>query len=131
MFAVGDIIQIFSPIAGYNKYHLCISVGTDGAASKFLFLNSDPSFQGTYAIKCDKVPCIPASDTGFTAFSFNLLVRYNNHQLGIFKAQKLGELDKGLAADLLAFVLDKNNPMALTRPERDIVAAALKAIAGA
>ena len=78
MFAIGDIVQIFSPQAGHNKYHLCIFVCTDDAASQFVYLNSSPDFEQTYVVDCARVPCLPASGTGKTAFSFALLPRYND-----------------------------------------------------
>jgi hypothetical protein len=102
MFAVGDIVEIFAPQAGHKKYHLCICVGT-GAALQFLYLNSDPTFDGTFVVDCSKVSCLPASSTGKTAFSFAILPRYNEKQLKLFKAKRLGEIEKGLAGELLEF----------------------------
>lgn len=50
MFAEGDIFRCHSPIAGYNKYHLFLKIGTDGAAHKCVFLNSDPNYADVYAV---------------------------------------------------------------------------------
>lgn len=125
MFAVGEIVEIFAPTVGYVKYHLCIAAG-EGGAHQFLFLNSDPGFDGTYVVDCARVPCLPASPTGKTAFSLNMVPRYNDKQLQLYKGRKLGILDKGLAAELLAFASDIANSKGLTRGERETVCGALQ-----
>lgn len=127
MFAIGDIVRVFAPQAGHNKYHLCIVVGVDGAASQFAYLNSDPNFEQTYVVDCDRVPCLPKSDTGKTAFSFALLPRYNDRQLTLYKAEKLGELDAILAKELHVFA---KTVKILNSADRKIVLAALAEIAG-
>src|SRR5262245_36441384 len=81
MFAAGDIVQIFAPQAGHKKYHLCIAVGVDGGAHRFVYLNSDPTFAQTFVCDCERVPCLPKSKTGKTAVTFAQMARYNNHQL--------------------------------------------------
>lgn len=128
MFAVGDIVAIVASTTGYKKYHLCVHVGTDGAAHRFLFLNSDPSFAGTFVVPCARVPCIPPSDTGNTAFSFNMMPRYNDNQLKLFKAEKKGALDKALAAELALFADHHANVKGLNSEERATVRAAFKFI---
>src|SRR5215212_5361767 len=91
MFAVGDIVRIYAPVAGRNKFHLWIEAGSDDRASKFLFLNSNPNYVGSYSVPCDRVPCIEESDTGVTAFSFSMLPRYSASQLKTYKAEKIGD----------------------------------------
>lgn len=127
MFAIGDIVRVFAPQAGHDKYHLCILVGVGGAASQFVYLNSSPDFEQTYVVDCDRVPCLPKSDTGKTAFSFALLPRYNDRQLALYKAEKLGELDAPLAKELHAFA---QTVTTLNAAERKIVLSALAQIAG-
>src|SRR5689334_22931410 len=122
MFAIGDIVEIFSPMSGYKKYHLCIADGSDGSAAQFLFLNSDPRFAGTYVVDCARVPCLPPSQSGKTAFSFNIVPRYSARQLALYKAKKLGVLDKRLAAELLQFAQGASG---LNRAEKAVVCAAL------
>jgi hypothetical protein len=122
MLCVGDIVGILAPTTGYRKYHICILVGKDGAASQFLFLNSDPSFDGTYAVDCARVPCLPPSKTGKTVVSFAMLPRYNDRQLALYKAEKLGVLDAKLAGELYDFA--KTVPT-LTGRDRRIVLEAL------
>lgn len=70
MFDLGDIVKVYAPQAGHNKYHVCVFVGSDDVAYRFLYLNSDPGFADTYPVECSRVPCIPLSDTGKTVFTF-------------------------------------------------------------
>ena len=125
MFEIGDIVQIFAPQAGRDKYHLCVSVGVDGAAHQFLYLNSDPGFEHTFVCDCEKIPCLPKSKTGKTAISFAMLPRYNDHQLKLFKATKLGVLDPALAAEAHKVA---STARTMTTAERIIVLAALETI---
>jgi hypothetical protein len=125
MFEVGDIVEIFAPQAGHNKYHLCISIGADGAAHQFLYLNSDPAFEQTFVCDCKKIPCLPESKTGKTAFSFAILPRYNDHQLKLFKAKKLGVLDPALAVEVHKAA---STATTMTGVERKIVLAALEIV---
>src|SRR4051794_23790766 len=108
MFAVGDIVRIYAPVAGRKKFHLCIETGSDERASKFLYLNSNPTYAGCYSVPCHRVPCIEESDTGMTAFSFSMLPRYSVAQLKTYKAEKIGEIDPELAAELLQFAQTLN-----------------------
>lgn len=103
--AVGDIIRIYAATVGYDKYHVCVYVGISGAAHQFLYLNSDPNYDDSYAVDCDRVPCLPLSNTGKTVFSFSMVPRYTDAQLSLYNAEKLGELDAALAAELVAFGL--------------------------
>jgi hypothetical protein len=126
MFAIGDIVQIFAPQAGHNKFHLCILVGVDGSASQFVYLNSNPTFDQTCVVDCKRIPCLPASATGKIAFSFAILPRYNDRQLRLYKAKKVGELDQKLATELHEFV---RTVTTLNSTDRQIVLAALAQIA--
>jgi hypothetical protein len=126
MFAIGDIVSIYAPTVGYKKYHLCVHVGTDGTAHQFLFLNSDDRFEGVYSVECERVPCVPRSASGRTAFSFTMLPRYNDKQLKLYGAKKLGVIDPVLATELLEFA---EKAVGLTKAEQKIVCAALKSIA--
>jgi hypothetical protein len=126
MFSVGDIVEMFSPQAGKKKYHVCICVNT-GAAHQFIYLNSDPSFEGTIAFDCARIPCLPQSDTGRSAFSFALMPRLNDRQLKLYKAKKLGVLDVSVAKEVLEFVATVKT---ITTAERKMVSAGLTAIIG-
>jgi hypothetical protein len=125
MFEIGDIVQIFAPQAGRDKYHLCVSVGKDGAAHQFLYLNSDPTFEQTFVCDCAKIPCLPESKTGKTAISFAMLPRYNDNQLKLFKATKLGELNPALAVEVHKVA---KTATTMTSAERKIVLTALEII---
>jgi hypothetical protein len=103
MFAVGDVVEIFAPQAGHKKYHVCICVNV-GAVHQFLYLNSDPGFDDTLAFDCETIPCLPVSKTGKTVFTFAILPRYNDKQLKLFAAKKLGELGLDVAKEVLAFI---------------------------
>ena len=125
MFNLGDIVKIFAPQAGHIKYHVCIFVGGPDAAHRFLYMNSDPTFDETYEVNCDRVPCLPKSDTGKTVFTFAVIPRYTDRQLVLYKAEKLGELDKALAEELWEFA---STVRTLNNSERVFVRAALAAI---
>lgn len=126
MVAVGDIVRIHVPTIGKKKYHLCVCVGDGGAASQFLFLNSEEYFEGVYVMECARVPCLPPSDTGKTVFSFNDIPRYNDRQLGLFQAHKMGELPPDVAAELIPFVREVE---VLNRAQRETILTALTVIA--
>jgi hypothetical protein len=126
MFSVGDIIEIFAPQAGKDKYHLCICMN-EGAAHQFVYLNSNPNFEGTISFDCERIPCLPKSKTGKTAFSFAYLPRYNDRQLKLYKAKKLGTLDPTVAKEVLGFVATVGT---LTGADRKLVSAGFKAIIG-
>jgi hypothetical protein len=125
MFAVGDIVRIHAPTVGYKKYHLCIKISDGTGAARFIFMNSDPSFDNTFSVPCARIPCIPPSSTGVTVFSFGLLPIYNDRQLKLFNAIKLGELALDVAQDVRAFA---NGIDVLTRPEKRMVIDALDII---
>ena len=118
-------MQIFSPLARYKKYHLCITLDCSSGANRFLFLNSDDAYADTYSVSCDRVPCIPASDTGVTAFSFSMIPRYSDAQLSLYQAKKLGEIEKDVAAELLKFV---HTVKSLAKKDKELVRAAIAAM---
>ena len=118
MYSVGSIVSIFAPSVGYVKYHLCIEKNDPPTASKFLWLNSDPKFDGTYNVPCKRVPCIPPSKTGFTCFSFGIVLRYTDAQLSLFGFKVLGSIEKRLALELEAYALTPANIRGLNGQER-------------
>jgi hypothetical protein len=121
----GTVVRIFAAIAGYQKYHLCLSVADDNAAAKFLFINSDPRFDDTLAVDNDRVPCIPPNDTGKSCFSFSMVPRYSAHQLGALGAIEMGEIDLQLASELRTFA---DTVRSLAKNDMDVVKAGLDAI---
>lgn len=125
MCEVGEIIQMYCPITGYDKYHLCLQKDSETSHS-FLFLNSDPNFAEVYAVNCDRLPFLPPSKTGKTVFSFSIIYRYNSKQRQLFEAKKLGVLDKELAKELAAFA---RTITVLNKPQKELVIRALDSLA--
>jgi hypothetical protein len=122
VFEIGDIVELYAATAGRDKYHLCIQIGTEGSAFQFLFLNSNPDRAGVFTVPCNRVPCLPESKTGTTSFSFNMVPRYSEAQLKLYRAKKMGVLDPGLAAEMVEFA---KYAKGLTSSERKAVVAAL------
>ncbi len=126
MFQIGDIVRLYAPTVGKQKYHLCVCVGAAGAASRFLFLNSEEYFEGIYVVDCTRVDCLPPSRTGKTVFSFNDIPRYNDKQLGLYQATRMGALPRDVAQELIPFV---KTVEVLNRADRDMILSALLIIA--
>lgn len=118
MFAPGDIVEIYSPVAGYPKYHVCI-LDCDGAATAlFLYINSGTGFAGDLVCDDSEFGCLPKSPTGQSVISCSQLVRMSAHQLSIFKAKKLGKLPPAVARKLEKFVV---TAFSLRKSERQLV----------
>jgi hypothetical protein len=126
MCEVGDIVKIFCPIAGYDKYHLCIKAPQENVAAFFLFLNSNPNFDELFVVDCEQLPFLPASATGKTAFSFTMIPKYNRRQLRLYESRVLGRIDKALAKKLLEHA---KTLTVLPSPEKRLVISALKDMA--
>ncbi len=123
---IGSVVSIYAVVAGYRKYHLCLTLAVDGgAAAKFLFINSDSRFDDTYAVPNARVNCIPPNDTGESCFSFSMVPRYNAEQLESYEARAIGEIDLDLARELREFA---NTVRSLARSDLDAVKGALDAI---
>jgi hypothetical protein len=123
----GDIVQIYSATAGYPKWHLCIAADTETEAAKFLYVNSEGGYDGDFVLPNARIPCIPASPTGKTVISCNILVIINRRQRELFNAQVAGQLDKAAAAELKAHVEGCDT---LTRPDKELVVNALDTYCG-
>lgn len=122
-FVAGEVVEVFSASAGHKKYH--ISLGqNEYAVTLCIFLNSDDRFEGNVAFPDSDFPMLPKSKTGKTVVSLANLPRYDDRQLAMFKAVKLGDLPKPVAAVILDAV---KRSVTLTRPERDFAVAALSA----
>lgn len=92
----GSIVRIFVGATGYDKYHLCLCLPSSDSAAKFLYINSDPKFKDLYVVDDQRIPCLPASPTGKSCFSFTMIPRYSQQQLSIFRATTLGHIDLAL-----------------------------------
>jgi hypothetical protein len=111
MFDPGDIVAIYAPTAGKPKYHLCIIDESADGTAKFFFVNSRKGFEGDFVLKNGDVPCIPANGTGDTAISCSSIVRQTSRQLSLYKAAKIGRLDKKHIRSLIHF-LKQNRALA-------------------
>jgi hypothetical protein len=124
MFTPGDIVEFYSAIAGYPKYHLCVLDCSATSAAMFLFINSESGFEGDFVCEDNEFECLPKSPTGQSVISCAQLVRANARQLFLFDAKKIGEISPSVARKLETFI---PTATALTKAERQIV---LKALAG-
>lgn len=122
---VGDIVKIFAPVAGYKKYHFCICLPSDAHSSRFLYLNSDPSFKDCLSISCDRIPMIPASETGVTAISFSVLARYSAAKLELYGAEVIGEMPSDVIDEMIEFVATVRS---LPRADKAAVTEALRSL---
>jgi hypothetical protein len=121
-FALGDVVSIYAPAVGYTKYHLCLGYNDTGICC-FLYLNSWSGYQADLSFDCARFPMIDPSTTGKTIVSLSLIVRYTARQLELYKAKKLGEIDKTVAAEIHTF---SKTVKALSRPDKAFVNERLK-----
>jgi hypothetical protein len=125
VFSVGDIVEIFAPTAGHKKYHLCVCETDGNDVIRFLFINSHDGFEADFPIVDSLLPCLPKSPTGQSVFCCNMIVIYSLKQLVLYKAVKLGEMDKQVAKDLLVHM---QSTKALNQKEKVVVINALKSL---
>lgn len=100
-FAVGDILHIDAPIVDHKKYHICLGAN-EYVVTLCLFLNSDDGFEANVVFDCARFPMLPPSKTGLSVVSLSMLPRYNEKQLDLYKATKLGDLPKDVASEIAA-----------------------------
>lgn len=125
MFSPGDVVRFFSPIAGKEKFHLCICVTSDGVQNYFLYLNSEGGYKGDYILADGDIPGLPVSRTGQTVVSFTQLIRLDQARLSTFQATKTGEIDHSLFGELIGFA---KTTKALSDIDRKLVLAALEGL---
>ncbi len=99
--APGDVVHVFSPYAGKNKYHLCI-----GNDHFFIFLSSPKtrSFAGDFEIDGSKITGVPPTPEGKSIASCNTVMQIAGSDLRRLGAQVVGKVTLGVMRDLLAFV---------------------------
>lgn len=122
LFAPGDVVRLFSPIAGKAKFHLCICLTADGLQNYFLYVNSEGGYKGDYVMDDGVIPGLPESRTGQTVVSFTQLVRVNAEKLELFQAKKTGEVDHKVFGELIGFA---KSTSALSSIDRKLILAAL------
>ncbi len=123
MFSPGDVVEMFSPVAGKKKYHLCLCISEGTGVHNFLFLNSNSGFKGDYILDDGIVPGLPESPTGETIVSFSQVVRMNLNRLTMYKAKRLNCISADLAGELLHFA--RTTP-ALSDIDKKLVVRALE-----
>lgn len=124
MFAIGEIAQVYSPIAGKKKFHLCVCCANEHGVERFLFINSGAGYEGDFILDDTEIKCLPDSPTGKSVVSCSLVVRYSSEQLKKYNAKKLGDLDFEILAKLALFF---NKTTVLSKEDRDPVAGSLTA----
>ena len=125
MYVVGDIVTIFSPVAGYPKYHLCVCAVDHHGVTHFLYINSHDGWEADFKIEGDAIDCLPKSRTGKSVISCNTIARYNEKQLVLFQAKKIGELPTSLLDSLISHVMANK---ALNRREKQVVLEGLESL---
>jgi hypothetical protein len=123
-FSCGDIVEIFAPSVGYKKYHLCLGPNEAGILC-FIFLNSEGGYESNISFECSRFPMISPSTTGTTVASLSLIIRYNDKQLKLYNAKKLGDIPIDVAREISKF---SETVKTLTRPEKVFVTASLKSM---
>jgi hypothetical protein len=123
-FDLGDIVEIFAPSVGYKKYHLCLG-RNEAEAPCFIFLNSEGGYKSNIEFDCKRFPMIEPSDTGKTVASLSFIIRYNEKQLQLYKANKLGVIIKDVAKEIYEF---SKTIKTLTKPEKAFMIERLKTL---
>jgi len=121
MYEVGDVVRFHSPIAGKEKFHLCLGCTENETIFAFLFLNSGTGYKGDCVLDDGQIVGLPTSPTGKSVVSFSLVVRMREDKLAMFGATKVGAIDAHLAGELAAFA---KSTRSLTRQEQAFVVAA-------
>jgi hypothetical protein len=100
-FQLGDIVEIYSPIAGKTKYHLFVVKMSDFGVSLFFFFNSKSGYDAEISICPDDVSGLPPSPTGDSVISFNMFIRYGEEKLTKFRARKIGKLSAAKTKEVI------------------------------
>lgn len=114
----GDVVRIYAPVAGYKKFHFCVCIPGDGAAGRFLYLNSDPNNKDCLVIDCNRIPFLPASETGVTAISFSIAARYTAEKLDLYEAEVLGVMPRDVVEEMVGFI---DTVRSMPKPDRAII----------
>lgn len=123
MFSPGDVVKAFSPQASKKKFHLCVCAGSPESAHSFLFLNSETNYAGDCVFADGDIDGLPESRTGDTVVCFERVVRFNEAQLGLFRAEKVSEISADVAGVLLSHA---RTVQTLSGRDRRIVVAGLE-----
>lgn len=115
MFQPGDVVHLYSVIAGKPKYHLCVSIN-----GHFLFINSPKARQypGDFIFPCSEMPFIPSTDNGDSIISVTQIVHFSDQELRRMRATRKGSVPIALLRDLLAFI---ENTTVLSQSDKDLL----------
>lgn len=127
MFDVGDIVQIYAPTAGKDKYHLCVCCANEDGVEKFLFINSGGGYDADFVMKDGEIDGLPESPTGDSVISCSMVVRHNQQQLKLYKAKKLAVIKTATAKKLISFISQSN---ALPSKQREEIESSLTKLVG-
>lgn len=114
----GQIIRYYSRIAGYDKYHICVCVGTSDNVYKFLMLNSDAGYESDLVFSNDEFPEIEPNDTGQSVVSLSTLARVRHDRLHLWRPREVSYISRSVANTVLSEV---ERISTLTRDEKTIV----------
>jgi len=114
MFALGDVVEFYSYVAGKQKYHLCISL-----SGAFLLLNSPKakSYAGDMVVLCSEFPMEP-TPSGKSVICCSVIVRMTVQELEHTKAKCIGNVSPDLIKRILRHV--KASPV-LSPDDKDFV----------
>lgn len=125
MFAPGEVIEMYAPQVGYRKYLLCACGSNPHAVLRFFYINSGSGYEGDLVYDDHELPYLPKSPTGQSVISMSYLLIYSEKELKLYKAKKLGELNKKIIRDLLAALPTVRK---LSRQDRNLAIDGLKAV---
>lgn len=121
---LGDIVEVFAHSVGYKKYHLCLG-RNEAETSCFIFLNSEGGYESNIVFDCSRFKMIKPSDTGKTVASLSFIVRYNEKQLQLYKANTIGKIVNDVAKEIYEF---SKTIKTLTKPEKAFMIDRLKTL---
>jgi hypothetical protein len=123
MFEPGDVIEMFAPQVGYKKFWLCVCGVNAHGVLRFFYINSGSGYEGDLVYNDHEFPYLPKSPTGQSVISLSYLPVYSEKELKLYRARKLGELDKRIIHELIS---ELPRVRKLTRQERNFAIDGLK-----
>ena len=123
MFAPGDVIEMHAPQVGYKKFWLCVCGVNAHGVLRFFYINSGSGYEGDLVYDDRELPYLPKSPTGQSVISLSYLPIYSEKELKLYRAEKLGELDKRIIRELLS---ELPRVRKLSRQDRNLAINGLK-----
>lgn len=115
----GEVYQIYSTIAGKQKYHLCVAL-----SGGFLFLNSPKpkSYEGDVTVSNAELPFLPPTPSGLSVVSCTTVVRIGDGELAR-KGRLLGVAPKSVLTAVFEAVEEADF---LSEEEREFILSGLE-----